>query len=81
MYKQATNKLHFKVGMMEKIYNFVIKKINPAGCLSIFLYNRLPETNILLTMASYAAKKALYKKKQKLIAGFFFTKYNKISKT
>ena len=27
MYKKATNKLHFKVGiMMEKLYNFVKKK-------------------------------------------------------
>ena len=37
MYKKATNKLHFKVGiMMEKLYNFVKKK-KPAGRLSIFL--------------------------------------------
>ena len=37
MYKNATNKLHFKVGkMMEKIYNLVLKK-NSAGRLSIFL--------------------------------------------
>ena len=38
MYKKATNKLHFKVGiMMETLYNFVKKKKNPAGRLSIFL--------------------------------------------
>ena len=37
MYKVATNKLHFKVGiMMETLYNFVKKKY-PAGRLSISL--------------------------------------------